>query len=206
MYKQLRKLLSCLLFPYMKIIKTILLSTFLFVLFSCHSKKDEEGENIQVTKRIRYEVGIKTPDPSYDWWVQNIEGEKRERFLGKIIKAAYDGELQVYSSFGKTLTTEEVKNIQNDVDSFYVQSETPPYKDSLVVIKNRLKINEITKISFLEKWELDEENYNIIKKTLGYAPLIEIYDHEGNFKGYQPLFWIYIDENYPGKLTNPTVE
>lgn len=190
----------------MKKIKTIILFIPLFALLSCKSVKDREEDNIKITKRIRYEVGIKTPDPSYDWWVQNIEGEKREKFLGEIIKAAYDGELQVYNGFGNPLTTQEVKNIQNHVDSFYIQSKSPPYKDSLVVIKNKLKINEITKISFLEKWELDEKNYNIIKKTIGYAPLIESYDQEGNFKGYRPLFWIYVDKDYPKKLTDPTAE
>lgn len=190
----------------MKKIKTILLLLPLFALLSCNSEKKEEDKNIKITKRIRYEVGIKTPDPSYDWWVQNIEGEKREKFLGEIVKAAYDGDLQVYNSLGKPLTTKEVKNIQNNVDSFYIQSKSPPYEDSLVVIENKLKINEITKISFLEKWELNEDNYNIIKKTIGYAPLIESYDNEGNFKGYRPLFWIYVDKDYPGKLMNPTAE
>jgi hypothetical protein len=168
----------------------------LFVLcFSCgRSNKDKQ----LVTDRIQYDVDIKSPDPEFDWWVQNIEGSSREAFIRQIIDAAYSGKLRVYNYFNEPLTAEEVKMIGNRSDTFTFQREYPPYDFYDTVIRQRLEMKDITRIRFLEEWYMDEKTLEFDKKIVGIAPIIRKYDPNGELRGYMPLFWVYLDERVPG--------
>ena len=183
----------------MKKISFLLSCSLMFFLFSCNSKKDDSNLS-ELTQRIQYEVNIKSPDLNFDWWVQNIEGANREGFVKGLLNAAYAGKIDVYNNYGDKLSIEQVKEIENSNDSVYIASQNPPYEDSLVITTNTLDINAITRISFLEEWKHDKDSYAIHKRVIGYAPLIEKYHDDGNFRGYKPLFWIYLDKSYPEQL------
>ena len=53
---------------------TIFLTAILIMqlITSCMQKKREV-----VTEKIQYDVNIKSPDPDYDWWIQNLPGPQR---------------------------------------------------------------------------------------------------------------------------------
>ena len=121
------------------------LSILVFI-FSC--KNDDNKNKTIITERIQYDVPIKSPDVDLDWWVQNIEGSKRESFIKMILDKVYDGKIQAYDYLDKPLTAEEVKKIGNRNDTLFMPSMDPPYTDSTVIINEKLKINDITKIRF----------------------------------------------------------
>jgi len=60
-----------------------------------------------------------------------------------------------------------------------------------------LNSDDITKVRFLEEWYIDNNKFDIEKRIVGIVPLIENYNEAGEFRGYAPLFWIYLDEKYP---------
>ena len=177
-----------------------IVSSALFLVSCNHEKQGPtSGKPDLITERIQYDVDIKSPDPDFDWWVQNIEGLKRENFVHKILEMASSGKYRVYDYFNNPLSPAQVKNIGREVDSIQFQSPDPPYDVTDSVIIKNLDINEITRIKFLEEWSFVEGEQGIEKRVLGLAPMIKSYSEQGEFRGYSLLFWIYFDKGYPVK-------
>jgi len=174
----------------------------IMMISACNGKKDKTDNkgNKLLTERIQYDVLIKTPDPDMDWWVQNIEGSKREGFVKTFINLASEGKVKAYDYFNNPLTTEQVKNIDKRIDTVSVPDPKDPSKIRDTVVKSNLDIQKITKVRFLEEWSLDEKKMNFEKKVVGMMLMKENYDENAQLRGYSPLFWIYFDESYPAKL------
>ena len=87
------------------IIQTLLsLLVLAFAASSCNGKKETaETDKILLAERVQYDVLIKSPDTDLDWWVQNIEGSKRETFIKTILKLASDGKVKAYDYFNEPL-------------------------------------------------------------------------------------------------------
>jgi hypothetical protein len=169
----------------------------LIIMFSCNSK-DNSSHTI-LTERIQYDVFIKSPDPDLDWWVQNMEGSKREIFIKKILDIALDGKVKVYDYSNQLLTSAELKSQLFRSDTFSMQRPNPPYEYFDTVVTHSIDLKDIVKIRFLEEWFWDEKTLLIQKKVVGIAPVAAAYTEEGDLKGYKPLFWIYFDDTYPLK-------
>lgn len=176
----------------------IIISALFF--YSCKTNtQKKENKNI-ITKRIQYDVNIKSPDVDFDWWVQNIEGQDRENFVKKIISAAYSGKVKTYDAcFNTPLSVDQVRAIENYSDTVTLQRSYSPYEEYDTIIGHQINLNQITRIRFLEEWYFEENKYEVKKKVLGIAPMIKKYNEEGVFRGYMPLFWIYFDKDYPAK-------
>ena len=162
---------------------------------SCH----REPEKKVLTERIQYDVTIKNPDADQDWWVQNMEGSKREAFIKMILDEAYSGKIKAYDAFNNPLTVEQVKAIGNRTDTVLGPSPKPPYDDTLMVVKQQLQLRDITKVRFLEEWYIDEGTFKMEKKVVGIAPMILKYSETGELQGSMLLFWLYLDKKYPLK-------
>ncbi|MBE0663256.1 MAG: hypothetical protein IH597_12425 [Bacteroidales bacterium] len=168
------------------------------LLTACQSKQKDSWA---VTQRIQYDVTIKSPDADFDWWVQNIEGMNREAFITELLNAAYQGNVKAYDVFLlNEMTADQVKNIGRRSDTLRLQRPVPPHNFRDTIINKELSIHEITRIRFLEEWNLNKENMQINKEVMGIAPLLESYDENGNLRGYQPMFWIFFDNKYPEAL------
>lgn len=177
----------------------IIISTLFF--YSCKTNTKNKENEIIITKRIQYDVNIKSPDVDFDWWVQNIEGQDRENFVRKIISAAYKGKVKAYDAcFNTPLTLDQLKAIENYTDTVTLQRSYSPYKEYDTIIGHQINLNQITRIRFLEEWYFQENDIVINKKVIGIAPMIKKYSEEGNFRGYMPLFWLYFDKAYPEKF------
>ena len=169
----------------------------MFLFYSCNQKNDRTHRLI--TERIQYDVDIKSPDPDFDWWVQNIEGSKREQFVKGIIERAYSGEVDIYDYyFNNKLSAEEVRMIGYKCDTLTFQRSDPPYDLYDTIVEKKLDLRDITRIRFLEEWTLDEKTMEIHKRVIGLAPLARNYNESGEFRGFMPLFWFYFDESYQG--------
>lgn len=181
--------------------RTLLAATFfagLITLSACQPGKDDSRS---ITQRIQYDVNIKSPDPNFDWWVQNIEGMNREAFVSDLLKAAYKGEVTTYDPFLLSkLEPDQISRIGRRIDTLRMQKPVPPYNFYDTIINVELSIHDITRIRFLEEWKLNKRNMQINKEVLGMAPLLENYDESGNLRGFQPMFWIFFDKKYPEAL------
>ncbi len=170
-------------------------SLVLFAAVSC--TQHDDSKNV-LTERIQYDVPIKNPDPNANWWVQNLVGPDREALVIQIFNKAKSGEIAVYDYFNSPLTPNEVQNMGVDTLIQTLKRNVPPYDEYDTTIITSLKTGDVTKLRFLEEWKMDDQGLLIEKRVLGMAP-VKMVDYAG--KQYSmPLFWVYFDPEYPGKL------
>ena len=173
----------------------------LLLAYSCKSDKSGSDKNKKLlTERIQYDVIIKTPDPAFDWWVQNIEGSKRESFVKTFLDLAGSGKVKVYDYFNEPLTPEQVKAMRSKTDTVRIIDEENSNSIRDTIVKDELNIQEVTKVRFLEEWYFDEKKLGFDKKVVGVMLMRENYGDSLELRGYSPLFWIYFDDAYPAKL------
>lgn len=183
-------------------LKQLLALILLLGLVSCN-----ENTPPLLTEKIEYDVNIKNNEDNTNWWVQNLEGSVREKIVTALLDAAKSGKYKVYDYGNNLLEGEDLEMLFKQTETYSVPSLSDPEADSLVTIINEIDKRDITKIIFLEKWYFDEKNLNLIKKVIGYGPVITKYTYDNEtdekiLKGYMPLFWIYLDDEYPEKLKN----
>ncbi|HRS53120.1 MAG TPA: hypothetical protein P5250_00245 [Bacteroidales bacterium] len=186
----------------MKTFKFNIILILLCLLF-CYSCKRKNPPLL--TNKIEYDVTIKNENNDTEWWVQNLEGSIREKLINTLIEAAKSGKFKVYDYDNNLLNSENIELLFKQPVSYTVPSISDPNVDSVVNTFNEINKNDITKIIFLEQWYFDEKTLSFTKKVLGLGPVIKkyIFDNETGekiFKGYMPLFWIYLDKDYPAKL------
>jgi hypothetical protein len=180
----------------------IFVSILLLFLNFTACNKQQKPERANVTQRIQYDVSIISPDPDYDWWVQNIEGSERENFVKNILNAVSDGKVKAYDFFSyKALASNDIKGIFRRTDTIALERPDPPHELIDTVLVHELSIKDISKIRFLEEWNMNGETLAFDKKVVGICPLVEAFTELGESKGYKPLFWVFLDQKYPSAFT-----
>ena len=180
----------------MKIYTFILFVILIIGFISCQN----EELNV-VTKKIQYDVNIKSPSPDYDWWIQNLVGPERERLIDLIVDGAISGKWQAYDYFNDSISVLEVRTIFSDTLMATIMNDFPPYDLYDTVIISTISKSDIERIRFLEEWYINSDNLYFYKKILGIAPIAKRLDFNG-IERWQPLFWIYVDESFIKDLSN----
>ena len=173
--------------------RTLIVLIFVMLIsLSCTRKHND----VPVTEKIQYDVSIKNGNPDIDWWIDNIEGSYRDKLVSMLLTNALNGEIDVYDYFtNNKLTDNELAYIRGRSDTILLQSPDPPYNDTTMIVEQKLEYNDITRVRFLEEWTYDGNDVRTMEKNIiAIAPLLENYDENGNFRGYQPLFWIYTEK------------
>jgi len=162
----------------------------LLVQISCQNNKHEV-----ITKKIQYDVNIKSPDPEYDWWIQNLVGPEREHLINIIVEGAKTGKWQAYDYFNNPIDKNEVRSIFSDTMVVSMMKTDPPYElfDTMVIYT--IHPSDIIRIRFMEEWRINPNNLAFSKKVVGIAPVASRLDFNG-IERWQPLFWIYTDDDF----------
>ncbi len=161
----------------------------------------QQHEKEIITEKIQYDVNIKSPDPDYDWWIQNLPGPQREKFVDMIIDGALSGKYQAYDYYNQPISAGDVKLILSDTSFYTIVDEEPPYTERDTMVISNIFHEDILRIRFLEEWRIDPNTLQVEKKILGIAPIARRPDLMG-IERWQPLFWIYTDEEFIDKLEN----
>ncbi len=171
--------------------KNTLLFVILIIMGSCTQKKQTK----LITEKIQYDVQIKATNPDADWWADNIEGSQRDMFVESLLTDALNGKIEVYDVFtNNKISEKQLEFIRGRVDTVLTQNPDPPYNDTTIIIEQKLEYRDVTRVRFWEEWVYNGKDIRSIeKKIVAIAPLLENYDEYGNFRGYQPLFWIYTE-------------
>jgi hypothetical protein len=162
-------------------------------LISCSGSAKKEV----LTSKIQYDVPVSNNNPQLDWWVNNLEGSKREPFLKRIMEAAENGEVRVFDYFNNPLNPEQVKSMGTDTVYQTLMRTYPPYEEYDTVIIRSVSYRDIVKIRFMEEWAWDTKTLEIEKKILAIGPVTQKEIAGESFT--QLLFWISLDEGFPGK-------
>ncbi len=171
--------------------KHILFSLLIIIFVSCR----QENNDRVITKKIQYDVNIKSPDPEWDWWIQNIVGPDREKLVDMIMDGALSGKFQAYDYFGDSISPEAIRAMLTDTIYFTYKESEPPYDEFDTAVILRITRDDILRIRFMEEWSINPETMEFHKKVLGLGPVAHRIDIQGNER-WQPLFWIPADKNF----------
>ena len=165
---------------------------FLFLLLfgACRQHSEEI-----ITKRIQYDVNIKSPDPNYDWWIQNLAGPQREHLVKLLLKGAKNGRYPAYDYYFHSLSRQAVANILTDTIMRKLRRGRPPYDLRDTTIIEQIQVSDIQRLRFMEEWRIDQKDFSFEKKMMGIAPVAKRFDQQGNLR-WQPLFWIFPDKKF----------
>lgn len=174
-------------------ILALLLSTGVIfsMMTSCGSRSSDQ--EILATK-IQYDVPVVNNDPQLDWWINNLEGSKREPFLKRMMEAAEKGEVRVFDYFNNPLTPGEVISAGRDTVYATLLRNDPPYEEYDTAIISTVTYKDISRIRFLEEWRYDPATLQIDKKVVAIGPVM--IKESGGQTYNELLFWIYTDDSY----------
>lgn len=158
--------------------KLILITITLFILTGCSNEPKKVNkanfgnvENYEIiADTIINDVVIKNPDND-EWTDFTLRNLEKSKLINHIFNDIYDGKLIPYDFFNNTpLTTDDIKNLEKD----------PEF--------NR---DNIAKVQYEEAWYYNVQNQTMIKKVHSIMFAYEIYNAEGEIKGYKPAFKVY---------------
>ncbi len=155
----------------------------------------QQTEKVIVTEKIQYDVNIKSPDPDYDWWIQNLPGPQRDKIVNMIMDGALSGKYKAFDYYGQPLSPNEIMRMMADTIYYTIMDEEPPYAERDTMVINNVFREDVLRIRFLEEWRIDPDILQMEKKILGIAPIARRPDLMG-MERWQPLFWIYTDQKY----------
>ncbi len=169
----------------------LLSSVLLLVIASC---KQQSPKSV-ITKKIQYDVNIKSPDADWDWWIQNLVGPDREKLVDMIMDGALSGKFQAYDYFSDSIKPDDIRLMLADTFYLTYKRNTPPYDEYDTTVIMKITRDDIRRIRFLEEWDIDPETMQFYKKVFGIGPVARRIDLNG-VERWQPLFWIYTDKDF----------
>ncbi|MGE5381964.1 MAG: hypothetical protein ACM3PX_00905 [Omnitrophica WOR_2 bacterium] len=176
-----------------KLIVPICMIGLISISVSCIKRK-----GTKLTERIQYDVTITSPEKDLEWWVQNLESNKRETLVRTITSAAVSGKHKVYDVMtNKELTTKDIEERTKRRQLITLQREYAPYEDYDTLVVNNIELSDISKIRFLEEWYLNEETGLVTKNVIAICPMLESYTESGELRGYLPLYWVSFVKKFP---------
>lgn len=109
-------------------------------------------------------------------------------------QAAMAGDLPVYSTeddrFSKRLTKEQIDAELFDVDTI-IRFDPENYSEEVQIVRNDMNWEDVKRFRIKESWFFDKNMGTLRVRILGIAPLVEVFDDDGNFKYEKPLFWVH---------------
>jgi hypothetical protein len=131
---------------------------------------DKENYTVLADTMIS-DVVILNPDND-EWTDYCLRKLDRKILVNEIFKSVYEGKLAAYEFFNNNpLSIEDIKTLEND----------PEFSK-----------DNIGKVQFEEAWYFDSTNLKMVKKVHSIMLAYEIYDLNGEVKGYKPAFKVYL--------------
>jgi hypothetical protein len=160
-------------------IKYILFSIFLgFIIYSC-TQKEIEVKKVDIGTENNYsvfadtivnDVLIQNPDSS-EWTDYCLRNLNKKFLVDEIFNSVYSGKLIPYEFFQDIpLEINDIKSLEKDPE---------------------FKRDRMAKVQFEEAWFFDTENQIMVKKVHSIMLAYEVYNLEGEVKGYKPAFKVY---------------
>ncbi|MEL6925871.1 MAG: gliding motility protein GldN, partial [Bacteroidota bacterium] len=118
-------------------------------------------------------------------------------FFSILMDAATNGDINVYSTdddkFSFRLEPDEVASMGATVDTV-ITFDPETYEEQVQVVRNEINPEDVKQFRVKEIWFFDEEASSLKQRILGIAPLIDVFDDNGNYRFTKPMFWVYYPE------------
>ncbi|MCC7301249.1 MAG: gliding motility protein GldN [Bacteroidia bacterium] len=89
-----------------------------------------------------------------------------------------------------------VKSKLNSMDTVLTPNINTGLMDT-VLVPRQIDAAKITQFWVKEDWFFDKQRSVMEVRIIGIAPMVEKIDQNGDFRGYEPLFWVYFPECRP---------
>lgn len=118
-----------------------------------------------------------------------------EPLIGIFMDLVNSGEVTVYTDedFTTAFTKEDLASQIGGADSVLV-FDFDTGAEIWNVVSNDFNPEEVQQFRLKEDWVFDEESSTMVVRIIGIAPVRDIYDDNGNFRGQNALFWAYYPE------------
>ncbi len=122
----------------------------------------------------------------------------RTNFMTMLVSALKEGSLLAFDGmddeFKKPRTWEELEKSMVSKDTLSIEDPDNPgfFKDT--VMDRSLDVSKVKKLRIKEEWFIDKQRSVQDVRILGFCPVLDAVDEQGNYKGTQPLFWIYFPD------------
>ncbi|MCB9354811.1 MAG: hypothetical protein H6575_09625 [Lewinellaceae bacterium] len=133
----------------------------------------QDGATVPVTsaRPVKVSVGYQNPVPHF---LEVMKNDYRKPF--------YDNWNE------RLLTPAERSGMLSRADTVIVY-DPETYQETAAIVRNDLNINNIRELRLLQSWYWDERRSCLYICLDAIAPLLDVFDHEGNFRYKRPLFY-----------------
>lgn len=122
-----------------------------------------------------------------------------KNFMTIVMDALREGSVTAYEitetdEFLIPLTYEEIMGRLERSDEIQLQRDYPPYDYYDTTIVTKFNPQDVKRIRIKEDWYFDKQRSQMDVRIIGICPVRDSYDENGNFRGFDPLFWLYFPE------------
>lgn len=122
----------------------------------------------------------------------------KELFIDVLRDAAIEGSISVYDAaddeFTRKMTTDEVSSLGVGETEIVSVVDPETFEERFDTVTPEFDPAKVTKYRLKEDWIFDMETSTLVVRILGIAPIMEVIDAQGNYRGDVPLFWVYYPE------------
>ncbi len=117
-----------------------------------------------------------------------------------LMDALKEGTIEAYDASSPTdeflvpLTYQDIEKRINKADTIRERRPDPPYDFYDTVIARRFSPMDVKLFRVKEDWVFDKQRSVFEARILGICPVRDNYDSYGQWRGYDPLFWIYFPD------------
>lgn len=132
------------------------------------------GDTLSLARPITYDVIIRNPNPDDTWTAECLAGMDQKALTDFIFSALYDKKLTAYDFYtDKPLSVRKIRKLEEEMEN---------------------DRNRLAKVQFTENWYLDTVRMTLDKKVTSMMFGYELYDDNGDVRGYRAAFRINLNE------------
>jgi gliding motility associated protien GldN len=130
------------------------------------------------------------PENPYNQW---------RNLMTVIMDALKEGTITAYQvtptdEFTVPLTYQEIMSRLESSDTVQLPRPYPPYDLYDTVIQVKFNANDVKMLRIKEDQFFDKQRSQMDVRIIGVCPVRDNFDENGNFRGRDPLFWLYFPE------------
>lgn len=132
------------------------------------------SDSLLLARPITYDVVIRNPNPEDTWTAECLAGMDQQALTDFVFSALYEKKLTAYDFYtDKPLPVRKIKKIEQAMNN---------------------DRSRLAKIQFTENWYLDTARMTMDKKVTSMMFGYEVYDANGDVRGYKAAFRINLNE------------